>query len=484
MACEHLDVIIIGAGLSGVGAACHLAKMSPSKSFALLEARQSLGGTWDLFRYPGIRSDSDMFTLGYSFKPWEKSKHLADGDAVLNYINEAAKENNIDKKIRYGVAVKSVDWNSTNSNWTINYEEKEAGSQHSITCNYIISCTGYYNYKKGYEPKFVDSDKFKGDIIHPQKWPKDYDYKDKRVVVIGSGATAVTLVPAMSKSAKHVTMLQRSPTYMVSIPKKDKGVEAARKYFPEKIAYRLIRTRNVSLSYLAYFLARKFPKQTRKLLLSHVEQQVGSEELKHFNPNYNPWDERICATRSGDIFDAMRKGDASIVTDHIDRFTENGILLKSGDLIEADVIITATGLDMQFFGGIEIYKDGERFDPTEKMIYKGVMVEGLPNIGFTFGYTNASWTLKADLSSQFLCRVINHMDQEGYKQTTPINRDRSLTKVDMVELNSGYIQRGISKFPFNGSKYPWKIYQSYPLDLLMFRYGKLEDGLLTFSGSH
>lgn len=479
---EQRDLVIIGAGLSGIGAACHLVRELPGKSFTILEGRENLGGTWDLFRYPGIRSDSDMFTLGYNFKPWTSAQSLADGPAIRNYIKEAAQEHRVEDKIRFNAQVKTVEWDSASALWTITYEDKKTGQQKQLACNFILSCTGYYNYAHGHEPEFKGRENFKGQVIHPQKWPEDLDYSGKKVVVIGSGATAVTLVPEMTDKAGHVTMLQRSPTYMGAVPEEDKLINKLREHLPDKWVYRLARAEKIAFQYGVYNISQTFPKQMRKILLSDVKRQVGSKvDMKHFKPSYNPWDERLCAVKSGDLFKALREGKASIVTDHIDHFTENGIKLKSGDELPADIIITATGLDMQFFGGIDIVVDGEAFEHTEKMSYKGLMLERLPNIGFTFGYTNASWTLKADLTSEYFCRLIRYMDRTGKRQVMPVNDDPKVKPIPFADLQSGYVQRALHKFPNQGSKFPWKLYQSYPLDLLMLRYGKLKDKALKFS---
>jgi monooxygenase len=482
MTTEHVDVLIVGAGLSGIGAGCHLSKKCPGKSYLLLEARDCLGGTWDLFRYPGIRSDSDMFSLGYNFKPWTSAQFLADGPAILNYIREAADEYKVDEKIRYNAQVRSVSWNSDEARWTVCYRDKKSGEERELTCNFINGCTGYYNYEHGYQPEFEGRERYQGIFIHPQQWPENLDYDSKRVVVIGSGATAVTVVPEMALKAAHVTMLQRSPTYMAAVPDEDASVVFLRKYLPETWAYRISRTLKVGLQTLFYSLSRRFPDAFRKLLLGEVEKRVGpGVDMKHFTPSYNPWDERLCAVKSGDLFEAVKEGRASIVTDHIDHFTETGISLKSGDELEADIIVSATGLDMKFFDGIDILVDGEAFRPSEKMNYKGVMLEGLPNIGFTFGYTNASWTLKADLTSEWICRLIKHMDKNDVQKVVPVNSDPEVKPEDFLDFKSGYVQRAIGKFPKMGNKLPWRLVQNYPIDLVLLRYGKLDDGKLQYS---
>ena len=479
---EYLDVLIIGAGLSGIGAACHLTNNCPTKSFAILEGRERMGGTWDLFQYPGIRSDSDMYTLGYNFKPWTNPKAIADGPSILSYIKETAKENHIDEHIRYQQTVKSANWSNKDALWTVTIEDSSTGKKKTISCNFFLSCAGYYSYKSGYQPDFEGKGDFEGDIIHPQNWPQKFDYSGKKVVVIGSGATAVTIVPAMTDKAKHVTMLQRSPTYMMSLPAKDESINKLRKYLPDNLVYRIARTRNVALSLGTYQVSRRFPEKTKEFLLAQVEKQLGSSsDMKHFTPTYNPWDERLCAVTNGDLFKAIRKNKASVVTDHIDKFTKKGILLKSGELLEADIIITATGLNVQMLGGIELSVDNKKFNITEKMLYKGILIEGLPNLGLVFGYTNASWTLKADLVSEYVCRLMNQMDRKGMRQCTAINADKKVHHTPFLDMQSGYIQRALDKVPQQGSHLPWKLYQNYAFDMAMLRLGKMNDGIIQYS---
>ena len=479
---EYLDVLIIGAGLSGIGAACHLTKNCPTKSFAILEGRERMGGTWDLFQYPGIRSDSDMYTLGYNFKPWTNPKAIADGPSILSYIKETAQENNIDKHIRYQQKVKSANWSDKDALWTVTIEDAATGKEKTISCNFFLSCAGYYSYESGYQPEFEGKNDFKGDIIHPQDWPKDFDYSGKKIVVIGSGATAVTIVPAMTDKAKHVTMLQRSPTYMMSLPAKDDSINKLRKYLPDNVVYRIARTRNVALSMGTYQISRRFPEKTKEFLLAQVEKQLGPNyDMKHFTPDYNPWDERLCAVTNGDLFKAIRNNKASVVTDHIKNFTKEGILLKSGEMLEADIIITATGLNVQMLGGIELSVDNKKFNITEKMLYKGVLIEDLPNLGLVFGYTNASWTLKADLVSEYVCRLINQMDREKMRQCTARNRNGKVHHSPFLDMRSGYIQRALNKVPQQGSHLPWKLYQNYALDMAMLRLGKMNDNIIHLS---
>lgn len=480
---EHFDVVIIGAGLSGIGMACHLSRKCPDKNYIIFEGRDTLGGTWDLFRYPGIRSDSDMFTFGYSFKPWISSQNLADGPAIRNYIQEAAQEYRVADKIRYNANVESIAWDSVSATWSVFYTDKSNGDRKQVTCSFINGCTGYYNYDHGYEPHFEGSEGFQGVIIHPQKWPEDLDYKGKRVVVIGSGATAVTIVPKMSETAAHVTMLQRSPTYMASIPEEDPITSFLRKYIPEMWVYRIARTLRVAFASLFYSLSRRYPNKVRNFLLKGIRKAVGPDvDMKHFSPKYNPWDERFCAVKGGDLFQAVKLGKVSIVTDHIEKFTRDGIELKSGDEIKADIIITATGLDLKFFGGINITIDGKPYDYSQKMCYRAVMLEDLPNLGFTFGYTNASWTLKADITSEWICRVLKHMDDTQTRCVVPVNSDSQVQSGNFLDFTSGYIQRGLHKFPKMGNKQPWKLKQLYPYDMMMLRLSKLEDGVLQFRG--
>ena len=479
---EFVDVVIIGAGLSGVGMACHLARKCPSKRYVILEGRSAMGGTWDLFRYPGIRSDSDMFTFGYSFKPWISSQNLADGPAILNYIHEAAREHHVEDKIRYNAQVQEIAWDSASATWTVTYTDTVSNQERQVQCRFVNGCTGYYNYDHGYEPEFPGSGDFRGAIIHPQHWPEDLDYKGKRIVVIGSGATAVTLVPELARDAAHVTMLQRSPTYMATVPDESAMTTLLRKLIPEMWVYRIARAHRVGYAALFYYLCRRFPNAMRWLLIKGVAKSVGpGVDLKHFTPKYNPWDERFCAVKGGDLFASVKSGAVTIVTDHIDLFTETGLRLKSGEEITADIIITATGLELKFFGGIEIVADGTRFDHTKKMCYRAVMLEDLPNLAFTFGYTNSSWTLKADITSEWVCRVLDHLDKTGTQCVVPVNRDATVGQREFLDFQSGYVRRSLHLFPKMGSKPPWMLKQLYPYDLAMLRFGRLEDGVLRFS---
>ena len=485
MSAEHLDVLIIGAGLSGIGAAYHLMKHCPRKRFAILEGRAALGGTWDLFRYPGIRSDSDMFTLGYNFKPWTNPLAIADGPSIRRYIAETAEENGIQEKIRYQHKVLKADWCSERAIWTLQVQRGEEAEPIQLSCQHLLMCTGYYRYEAGYTPEFKDREQFQGEFIHPQLWPEHFDYSGKNVVVIGSGATAVTLVPAMTDKARHVTMLQRSPTYVVSLPQDDPISAFLRRFLPETWVYRLARTRNVAVQLGFYKLSKAFPSLVRKALLGMARHQLGKDfDMRHFSPRYKPWDERVCAVPNGDLFKVLRQGKASVVTEHIDGFTAKGIRLKSGQELPADVIISATGLELQLFGGMQVAVDGVPFDAAKSMGYRGIMLRDLPNAAVVLGYTNASWTLKADLSSEYFCRLINHMDATGMRQCTPRDAARQVKNAPFLDLASGYIKRAAGKIPSQGDRAPWKLYQNYLLDLALLRYGKVEDGYLEFSSPH
>lgn len=481
MATSHYDVLIVGAGLSGIGAAYHLQENCPNKTYAILERRQAIGGTWDLFRYPGVRSDSDMFTLGYAFKPWKGKKAIASGGSVRDYIREAASENGIDKKIKFGYQGVHASWSTPDARWTIDAKNEATGEVEQFSCNFLWLCSGYYNYDQGYTPDFPGLSKFKGQFIHPQKWPENLDYTNKKVVIIGSGATAVTLLPSMAEKAAHVTMLQRSPTYMVNLPDADPIVDNLRKVLPEKIVYRITRARNISLSMLFYQLCRERPEAMKRFLLKMVKRQVGPNvDMKHFTPDYNPWDQRLCVVPNGDFFKTIREGKASIATDSIETFTKDGIKLKSGEVLQADIVITATGLDMLPFGGASVSVDGKPFKPNDEVGYKGIMLSNLPNAASVFGYINASWTLKADLVSEYICRVLNHMDKTGMRQCTP-RLDPAVEQVPMVDMSSGYFQRALHKFPKQGSKSPWRFYHNYALDIGYFRLSRVEDGVMSFT---
>jgi monooxygenase len=479
---DHIDVLIVGGGLSGIGAAFSLQKNCPTKSYAILEARESSGGTWDLFRYPGIRSDSDMYTLGYSFRPWVEGKAIADGESILKYIRETAAQHGIDKKIRFSHCVKRAAWSSADATWTIDVEQGPDRQPMQLTCNFLFVCSGYYSYAAGYTPAFPGSQRFAGQVIHPQKWPQDLGYANKRIVVIGSGATAVTLVPALAETAAHVTMLQRSPTYVVSAPNNDAMGNSLRRHLPAKMAYNMIRWRNILFGILFFKLCKASPQRMKKFIIKGVQNALGQDfdVTTHFTPRYNPWDQRMCLVPDGDLFQAIKTGKASVVTEEIDTFTEHGIKLRSGAELEADIIITATGLNLVALGDIQITVDGRAVDPGKTLNYKGTMFSGVPNLAAAFGYTNASWTLKSELTCEYVCRLINYMDKKGFKICLPRNDDPSMVEEPWLNLSSGYIQRVAAKLPKQGSRMPWKLHQNYVLDVMSLKFGSLDDGVLQF----
>jgi monooxygenase len=480
---EHLDVLIVGAGLSGIGAAHHLQQRSPGKSYAILEARGDLGGTWDLFRYPGIRSDSDMHTLGYNFRPWTNPKSIADGPSILEYVRDTARDGGIDAKIRLNHRVLSAGWSSADCVWTVEAERTDTGETVTLTCGFLFMCSGYYRYDEGYTPAFPGLENFKGEVVHPQHWPADLDYAGKRIVVIGSGATAVTLVPAMARDAASVTMLQRSPTYVVSMPGEDALANRLRSILPAKAAYAIVRWKNVTLQGFSYRLSRKRPGLMKKLLRRGLVRMLppGYDIDRHFKPRYNPWDQRLCLVPDADLFKVLSDGSAEIATDTIKTFTEDGIALDSGAELEADIVISATGLNVLFLGGATIRIDGEEPDMAKEMTYKGMMLSDFPNFAFTLGYTNASWTLKADLVAEYVCRLLNHMKVGGYDVCVPRISDPSVTEEPLLDFNSGYVLRALAGLPKQGSKEPWKLRQSYPFDLRAMRFGPLEDGTMQFT---
>ncbi len=479
---KYFDVLIIGAGLSGIGQACQLQSALPNKTIAVLERRERLGGTWDLFRYPGIRSDSDICTFGFKFRPWQGTQVLADGPSIRQYIAETAAEFGIDDKIHYGVRVVNADWSSAESRWTVTTLHEASGETRTYSCNYLIGCTGYYDYDAGYLPAFPGVDRFTGQCIHPQQWPEDLDYAGKKVVVIGSGATAVTLIPAMAGDAGHVTMLQRSPSYIFSLPALDKISQFMGRFLPARWVYAIARKRNLTFQRQVYLACRRWPTQMRRLLLWQVRRHVGpSVDMSHFTPKYMPWDQRVCAVPNGDLFKVLASGDASVVTDEIDTFTEKGILLKSGRELEADIVVTATGLNIQMLGGMKLSVDGEARDLHDQMTYKGVLVEDVPNMAVVLGYTNASWTLKADLAGAYLCRLFKYMDENGYAVATPRDVDGCAMDIGMFDqLNSGYVQRGQDVLPRQGSKHPWKVLMHYEKDSKILLEDPIEDGVLRF----
>ncbi len=482
-ALDHVDVIIVGAGLSGVGAARHLQQKAPDKTFAILEARDAIGGTWDLFRYPGVRSDSDMFTLGYTFKPWTEAKAIADGDAILRYVREAAAETGIDQHIRFQHRVVRAAWSSADARWTVECERGPEKEIVRITCGFLFMCSGYYRTAAGYMPDYPGIENFKGRVIHPQNWPQDLDVAGKRIVVIGSGATAVTLVPELAQRASHVTMLQRSPTYIVGRPGVDPIAEWLRKRLPQKLAYALIRWKNVLLGMYFFRLCRRDPERVKALIRNNVRAHLGEDfdVETHFTPRYNPWDQRLCLAPDGDFFAALKSGRASVATDHIERFTEDGILLKSGAALPADIVVSATGLVLEVLGGMQVSVDGRAIDFSKTFNYKGIMYSDVPNLASSFGYTNASWTLKCDLTCDYVTRLINHMSANGLASATPRVRDADLKPEPWLDFSSGYVQRAMDYFPKQGNKKPWKLYQNYVLDLMTLRHGKLDDGVLEFA---
>ena len=481
MTMEHFDVGIVGAGLSGIGAAYHLKTTCPDRTFAIFEGRDAIGGTWDLFRYPGIRSDSDMYTLGYAFKPWTEAKAIADGPSILNYVRETARENDIEKAIRFGHKIKRVGWSTDDTRWTV--EAEVAGEIVRYTCNFLFLCGGYYSYDGGYTPDFPGMADFKGRMVHPQQWPTDLDYAGKSVVVIGSGATAVTLVPEMARAASHVTMLQRSPTYVVSRPAEDKMANTLRKWLPALLAYNIVRARNVLGGMYFFNLARKKPEQVKAGIIKMVQDELGPDYdvATHFTPTYNPWDQRLCLVPDADMFRQIKAGRASVVTDQIETFTATGIRLKSGQELKADIIVSATGLVLEVWNGIEVSVDGTRIDPGQTLGYKGMMYDGVPNLASTFGYTNASWTLKCDLTCEFVCRVLNHMKKTGQRQVMPVNDTGDVASAPWLDFSSGYVQRAMEKWPKQGTRVPWKLDQNYAKDLMNLRYARLDDGVLRFS---
>jgi cation diffusion facilitator CzcD-associated flavoprotein CzcO len=484
MSVEHVDVLIVGAGISGIGAAYHLQEQCPRRTFAILEARDALGGTWDLFRYPGIRSDSDMYTLGYAFRPWKDPKAIADGPAILAYLHETAEAYGIDRKIRLGHRVTRAEWSTENATWTVTAERGPEREIVQVTCRFLLLCAGYYEYENGYTPAFSGVEHFRGRIVHPQHWTPDVDYDRKRVVVIGSGATAVTLVPELAKSASHVTMLQRSPTYVISRPAEDWFAQGLRRLLPERLVYAIVRWTNVILGMFFFWISRNNPKGVRDALIERVQRELGPDYDvgTHFAPNYGVWDQRVCLVPDGDLFEAIRGGRASVVTDHVDTFTESGIRLKSGVELDADLVVTATGLELKVAGGVSVVVDGSTVNLAETMTYKGMMYSNVPNLAFCFGYTNASWTLKCDLTCEYVCRLLNHLEGTGYKHCTPRENDPSVLPQPWLDFTSGYVQRSLARFPKQGSKAPWRLHQNYALDAMSLRYGALEDGALEFAG--
>jgi len=478
---NHTDIIIAGAGLSGIGAACHLERKNNDKSYRILESREEIGGTWSLFKYPGIRSDSDMYTFGYSFKTWDNPKSFADAPSILKYLNEAADEYKIREKIQYQTRVTSVNFNTEKNIWTVTTTNSSTQIEEVYTCNMLFVCTGYYNYKNGYTPEFPGVENFKGQVIHPQHWPENLNYSNKKVVVIGSGATAVTIVPKMAKKTAKITMLQRSPTYVGAFPNKDKVAAILKSILPKKTAHKVIRFKNIVIQIIFFNVCRKWPNTMKKLLVKGVQKQLGDIPANpHFSPNYKPWDQRFCVAPDGDLFQTLKQGKADIVTDHIETFTEKGIKTASGKELEADIVISATGLKLLAFGGAKISIDDNEFDISKSLTYRGLMLSGLPNCIFFAGYTNASWTLKSDLTSEYASRLLKFMDQKNYKYMVPKVIDEDLETIPLLNLNSGYIHRSENEFPRQGSKLPWRLYQNYFRDYKTLRINKLTDRELQF----
>jgi cation diffusion facilitator CzcD-associated flavoprotein CzcO len=479
-ATEHVDVLIVGAGVSGIGCAYHLQTEQPGKTYAIFEAREATGGTWDLFRYPGIRSDSDLHTFGYEFKPWRADESIADGPAILDYVRETARENGIDRHIRLGHRVLGAAWDSATARWTVNAEA--GGEPVTITCGWLFCASGYYNYDHGFTPDFPGLEGFGGQVIHPQHWPEDLDYAGKRVVVIGSGATAVTLVPAMARDAAHVTMLQRSPTYIATVPKKDPIGMLLKKRLSPQLAYKLTRRKNIFQQRAVYTISQRYPQVMKKLLRAGVKRQLpeGYPVDVHFNPKYNPWDQRLCAVPNGDLFKAIKKGDASIVTDQIETFTADGIKLRSGAELAADIVVTATGLDLLAFGGIQLSVDGEPVNLPDKLVYKAMMLSDVPNYAFAIGYTNSSWTLKVDIVCEFLGRLLGEMDRTGTDTCVARPSDPTMESRPLLDFGAGYVQRSVHLFPRQGTQGPWKLAMSYAADVKNLRKGPVQDPELRF----
>jgi cation diffusion facilitator CzcD-associated flavoprotein CzcO len=480
---QHLDVLIVGAGLSGIGAAQRLQTDCPWATYEIFEARDAIGGTWDLFRYPGIRSDSDMFTLGYSQRPWQGDQAIADGASILQYIRDTATDAGIDRRIRFGHRILTADWSTDDARWTVVAERTDTGERVEVTCSFLYSCSGYYRYDHGYLPDFEGMDRFEGTIVHPQAWPEDLDYAGKRIVVIGSGATAITLVPSLATTAAHVTMLQRSPTYIASLPGRNPLANGLRRILPERWSGPVVRWMNALVTQGSYQLSRRRPALMKRILRRGVARQLpaGYDVDTHFTPTYDPWDQRLCVVPDGDLFRAIRAGTASVVTDRIATFTEQGLLLESGAELEADVIVTATGLELLFLGGIELAIDGEKVDLPERLTYKGMMLEGVPNLAIAIGYTNASWTLKADLTSEYVCRLLNHLRAEGLRQCTPVNAGAAVSAQPLLGLTSGYVTRAADRMPKQGTRFPWQVHQSYLRDYRALKRSPVVDDTMVFS---
>ena len=479
---QHTDVLIIGAGISGISSAFHLMKHCPDKSFALIEGRGDIGGTWDLFRYPGIRSDSDMYTLGFSFRPWRNAKAIADAPSIMEYLRGAVDDGGFADKIHFNKKMVRAAWLGSKAKWVLTLRDSQTGEEEQRSCSFLHMCAGYYNYDQGYRPQFADEEAFDGQIVHPQFWPEDLDYEGKKVVIVGSGATAVTLVPAMARKAEHVTMLQRSPTYIVARPAEDAIANFLRACLPRKWAYGLTRWKNILLGRWFFWYCRAKPEQAKQRILDEVRKQVpeGFDVERHLTPNYNPWDQRLCLAPDADFFTSLHKGKSTIVTDHIERFTKNGIELKSGEKLKADIIVTATGLDLNFFGNAEIMVDNRLVKSGDLLNYKGMMFSGIPNMLSSFGYTNASWTLRCDLTSAYLCRLLKYMDKKNYDEVTPTVDADNIELDPLLDFSSGYITRKYDELPKQGKQDPWRMYQNYIKDIFLVKYGSVADDGLVF----
>ena len=482
MAPEHLDVLVVGAGLSGIGAACRLEIERPGTNYAVLESRDTVGGTWDLFRYPGIRSDSDMHTLGYPFRPWLDGKALADGPAILQYVRDTADDLGVTPHVRLQHRVVAADWSSTDARWTVEVLRTDTGERSTLSCGFLFSCTGYYRYDHGHDPDIAGREDFAGDVVHPQHWPEDLDVAGRRVVVIGSGATAITLVPALVGTARHVVMLQRSPTYVVSLPSRDAVADLVRRVLPPTMAYKIVRGKNIATSGLSYRLSRRWPGAMKKVFVNGVRRQLpeGYDVATHFTPRYDPWTQRLCVAPDGDLFRAISAGAASVVTDRVVRFTATGLLLESGQELDADVVVTATGLDLLLIGGIVLAVDGTPVDPPSAVAYKGMMLTGVPNFAFAVGYTNASWTLKCDLVSRYVCRLLDHLDTHGYAVVTPVPPPDD-ARLPLLDLSAGYVQRAAAMLPKQGTAPPWRLLQSYRRDVRLLIKAPVTDPGVTFT---
>jgi monooxygenase len=477
---EHVDVLVVGAGLSGIGAACHLQEECPDKTYAILESRDAIGGTWDLFRYPGVRSDSDMFTLGYAFRPWTGSRAIADGASIRTYIRDTAREHGVEDRIRFHHQVLAADWSSADARWTVTARRTDTGETVQLTCSWLSMCSGYYRYDEGFRPEFAGEEDFGGEVIHPQRWPEDFDAAGKRIVVIGSGATAVTLVPSLAPEAEHVTMLQRTPSYVLSLPGRDPLAEWLRTKLPATVAYPIVRWKNVLVSTLFYQFSRRRPAAARRMIRRLTQKQLpGFDVDTHFNPPYDPWDQRLCLVPDGDLFRTLRRGDASIATGRIARFTAKGVELESGEHLDADVIVTATGLNLLPLGGMALSIEGKPVDVPGTVSYKGMMISGVPNLTMVIGYTNASWTLKADLVNRYVCRLLKHLDAEGYASATPVAPPEGADQ-PFLDLASGYVQRSVASLPRQGRRTPWRLHQNYLRDVGLLRRGPLDDEGMTF----